>query len=489
MSNILDILPYYIGQIGAQILLFNLILGIFVIFFQRKEPRSTWAWLLVLYFIPYVGFIIYLLAGTDMHKRKMFRVKEIEDRLHEALRNQEYAIKRNGLVQIEPKVEKFSDLIYYNINSSQSVLSNDNAIDIYTVGNDKFRKLKSDMEAAKHFIHIQYYIIKKDKVFNEIVEILLKKAKEGVEVRILYDSMGCRTYKKSDWKLLEKQGILIAEFFPAWLRRFQLRINYRNHRKIVVIDNQIGYVGGFNIGKEYIGLDKRFGAWRDTHLRISGTSVVSLQIRFMLDWNYASKNKIPTNDFYCLGEAKGIGKSFVQIVTSGPDSSVQNIRNNYLRLIAKAEKYIYIQTPYFIPDESILNSLIIALGSGIDVSIMIPNKPDHPFVYWATYSYIGELVRAGARCYIYEDGFLHAKGMIMDGKAYCYGTANMDIRSFALNFEVNAIVYGEEEAKEMEEIYHADIKKCRRITKEIYERRNLIVRMKEQVSRLLSPLL
>ncbi len=267
-------------------------------------------------------------------------------------------------------------------------------------------------------------------------------------------------------------------------------MNYRNHRKIVVIDGKIGYVGGFNIGKEYIGLEKRFGYWRDTHLRIVGSAVDSLEIRFALDWNYASKENLFLTDKYRNREPISSKQHCdVQIVSSGPDSRYCTIRDNYLRLIGKAEKSIYIQTPYFIPDEAILAALMIAIRSGIEVNVMIPCKPDHPFVYWATYSYIGDLVMEGAKCYTYSEGFLHTKGMIVDDKVLCYGTANMDIRSFALNFEVNAVIFHEGLARRMREIFEEDLKKSKQITKNVYMGRSLLIKFKEQVCRLLSPLL
>lgn len=474
----------------GHLIFINFILAVIIIFFQRKDPQSVWTWLLLLYFIPILGFVFYLLIGTDMHKQKMFRIKEIEDRLNDAIRKQEYSLRSRELEKKNPEIAEFSDLVMYNLEVSGAYLSVDNDITIFTDGNQKFDALIADMKEAKHYIHVQYYIIKNDVLFNRIKDVLVEKAKEGVEVRILYDAMGCRTIKKKYWKKLNESGIKTSEFFPAALRRLHLRINYRNHRKIVVIDGKIAYLGGFNIGKEYIGLEDRFGYWRDTHFRITGSSVASLQVRFALDWNYSSKENLFLTDFY-LNKEQIESKQYceVQIVSSGPDSRYQNIRDNYLRLIGKAKKSIYIQTPYFIPDEAILSALMIAIRSGIEVNVMIPCKPDHPFVYWATYSYIGDLVMEGAKCYTYNNGFLHAKGMIVDDRAMCFGTANMDIRSFALNFEVNATIYDEAKAVEMRKIFDEDLKYCRQITKNIYVGRPLSIRCKEQISRLLSPLL
>lgn len=468
----------------------NLILSVIIIFFQRRDPKTVWTWLLVLYFVPIVGFILYLIIGQDMHKSKMFRTKEIEDELNAAIRRQEEIILRNEYEYQDSFPKEYADLILYNLESASAIYTDDNEVKIYTDGNEKFNTLIEEIKKAESYIHIQYYIIRNDELFDRISAALIEKVKEGVEVRILYDSMGCRGTSKKVWNRLRKEGILIAEFFPALLKRLHLRVNYRNHRKIVVIDGKTAFVGGFNIGKEYLGLKKKFGYWRDTHLQISGSAVRAVQVRFIMDWNYASKeNLLLKNQYFFQPDSMMWGNNGIQILTSGPDSKLQNIRNNYLRLISKAEKSIYIQTPYFIPDEAITEALKIAALSGIDVNVMIPCKPDHPFVYWATYSYIGDLIDAGANCYVYNNGFLHAKGIVVDSKVLCYGTANMDIRSFKLNFEVNAIIYNENTARKMEERIKKDLEDCTLITKYIYANRSILIRIKEQFSRLLSPLL
>ena len=490
MATALQILHDSISFIFSHLLIINVLLSIVVVFFQRRNPKSVWAWLLILYFIPVLGFVFYLLIGADMHKRKMFRTKEIEDRLANAIRRQELMIRSQELKQKYPGVTDYSDLVMYHLHTTSAILSDDNDVQFFVNGEDKFAALKEDMRNAKKSIHIQYYIIKNDELFRSIVEILKEKVKEGVKVRILYDSMGCWKMRKKIWKQLEKEGIQCTEFFPALVGRLHLRINYRNHRKIVVIDDCIGYVGGFNIGKEYIDKDPKFGHWRDTHMRITGSSVTALEARFILDWNFADRKRLLSYEDYMDNlKMEHTGRSPIQIITSGPDSHDEYIRNTYVRMIHKARKSIYIQTPYFIPDEAILNALMIAVKSGIEVNIMIPCMPDHPFVYWATYSYLGDMVMAGANCYTYNNGFLHSKGMIVDGKVLCYGTANMDIRSFALNFEVNAVIYDEKKAKEMVDIFRNDLEVCRQITRDYYVARKLKIRIKEQICRLLSPLL
>lgn len=490
MDGLLPIAQMICHVFSDHLLIWNFIFAVIIVFFQRRDPKSVWGWLLLLYFLPGLGFVFYLLCGQDFHKRKMFRAKEVEERLYEEVRRQEGQLLTKEKSENKPEIEGFKDLVIYNMETSNAMLTSDNDVDIFIEGMDKFNALKEDLRKAKYFIHMQYYIIKDDVLFNEIKEILTAKAKEGVEVRIMYDAMGSRFTSRKKWRELNEKGIMTAEFFPALFGRLHIRANYRNHRKIVVVDNKVAYVGGYNIGKEYIGLDKKFGHWRDTHLRIRGSAVMALQLRFILDWNYATKEKRIRKELLIEhNEAGTRDHCDIQIISSGPDHTTELIRDNYLRLITKAKKSIYIQTPYFIPDESVLRALMIAVKSGIEVNIMIPCMPDHPFVYWATYSYVGALVLAGANCYTYDNGFLHSKGLIVDGKVFCYGTANMDIRSFALNFEVNAVVYDQKKAKEMEEIFHKDLESSTRITKEAYEARSLSLRFKEQICRLLSPVL
>lgn len=476
--------------IMENLIVINILLSLVIVFFQRRSPQTVWTWLLLLYFIPVVGFLFYLLIGQDFHKSRMFKAKEIEDGLRYAVERQEESISRNQSRVDSPEWDQFRDLILYNLEAGEAVFTTNNDIRIYTDGREKFRALISEMKQAKHYIHLQYYIIRNDELWQEIEKVLVEKAQEGVEVRVLFDSMGCRSMHNKDWERLEREGIQVAEFFPALLGKLQLRINYRNHRKIVVIDGRIGFVGGFNVGREYLGREKKFGYWRDTHLCIEGAAVTSLAVRFVLDWNYAAgENLFQEDSLFGLPKYVRGGREPVQIISSGPDSQTKTIHDNYLRLIHKAKDHIYIQTPYFIPDDSILDALKIAARSGVDVRIMIPCKPDHPFVYWATYSYIGEMVEAGARCYTYDNGFLHAKMLTIDGAAACVGTANMDMRSFGLNFEVNATIYGRETAGKLEEAFEEDESVCTQVTKRIYEKRGISIKVREQFSRLLSPLL
>lgn len=471
------------------VLILNIVLAVTVIFLERKDPSSTWAWTLVLFFLPLAGFILYLLLGRPMRKKHLFRWEGQKDiGIDKLINYQIEALEENSLDFRSEEVGKYKSLIHMNLKTSDSVLTQDNHVQLYDDGAKKFEALLEDIEHAKDHIHIQYYIFKLDNLGKRIYNALLKKAQQGVKVRVLYDEMGSRGVKKRYFKALLELGGEVEVFFPSILPLINPRLNFRNHRKIVIIDGRIGYIGGFNVGDEYLGLNKRFGYWRDTHLRIEGSSVHPLQTRFLLDWNQASDNNIIYSERYFPAIPKK-GDIAMQIVSSGPDTEFPAIKNGYLKLLMEAKRYIYIQTPYFIPDSSFLNAIEIASLSGIDVRIMIPNKPDHMFVYWATYSYVGQLLRAGAKIYIYEKGFIHAKSIVIDDEASTVGTANIDVRSFSLNFEVNAFIYDRTLSHELAELFEKDILDCTELTIEKYENRSGIIKFKESISRLLTPIL
>lgn len=490
MAELFTVLSTVVRFLYDHAFVLNMLLAFAIVFLERRDPKTIWTWLLLLYFVPVVGFILYLILGQDMRKSRMFKNKELEDAISSAVLKQEQKVKNKEIFSFDNgKLSRYHDLVMYNLTAAKSVYTDDNELEVYTDGKEYFTHLYQEMERAKEFIHIQSYIIKDDELWRGFEELLERKVKEGVEVRVLYDSMGCRKMRKREWDRIRSKGILVGEFFPAFFKRLHLRINYRNHRKIIVIDGKTAYVGGFNIGREYLGLDEKFGYWRDTHLRIQGSAVVSLHIRFILDWNHATKQNLFAEKNLIKEFEPGNGSDGVQIISSGPDTLNEEIRDNYEKLIGKARDHVYIQTPYLVPDEVVLNELKMAAYSGIDIRIMIPCKPDHPFVYWATYSYVGELLDAGVRCYVYNDGFLHAKGVMSDGLVCSYGTANMDVRSYQLNFEVNATIYSPKTTQKLEKIFEEDLKGCTEITKEIYEKRSLVIRFKEQFSRMFSAIL
>jgi cardiolipin synthase len=467
----------------------NIILAFCVIFTERKNPSSTWAWFMVLLLIPSFGFILYLLFGQNLSKKRIFKYKIEEDYdFHNSLVGQMSHLKKNKIRFNDKTVSDYKDMIHMHLINSNAIFTQDNEVEIFTDGNAKFNALIECIDQAEDHIHLLYYIVKNDSLGKKIVNALTKKAKEGVEVKFLYDAMGGRYLPKNFFKDLRNAGGQVAVFFPSKLKYINTRVNFRNHRKLAIIDGKYGFIGGFNIGDEYLGLNKKMGYWRDTHLKIYGSAVYMLQARFILDWCHASKEdfKYEPKDFPIINSS---GKTGIQIVSCGPDSEQQQIKNGYLKMINSAKETIYIQTPYFVPDESVLDALRIAALSGVDVRIMIPNKPDHPFVYWASSSYIGELLTAGVKTYTYEPGFLHAKTIVIDGKIASVGTANIDVRSFKLNFEVNAFIYDTQISRELKNVFEKDIKCCKEITEEIYKERSRKIRFKESISRLLSPIL
>lgn len=466
----------------------NILLAMLLVFFERRNPTSTWAWLVILLILPGIGFMLYLLLGQNFHRAKMFDLKIEEDALHKKLLYQNEQLIESKLAINDPEARRYIDMVRMNYKYSNALYTQNNGVRIFTNGEQKFTQLLEDIRSAKHHIHLGYYIYMPDRIGNEILEALISKAKKGVKVRLLYDAMGGRTIPKHFFDELKSAGGKVAIFFPSKIPHFNIRINYRNHRKIAIFDGKVGYVGGFNIGDEYLGRSKKFGYWRDTHLRICGDAVDSLQKRFLLDWRYASDEEIHFQKKY-FQVKDGCGTTGIQIVSSGPDAEEQQIKNGYLKMIQSAKKFIYIQSPYFIPDDSIIESLRIASLSGVDVRIMIPNMPDHPFVYWGTYSYVGDLIKSGVRSYKYNKGFLHAKTIVVDGEIASVGTANMDIRSYKLNFEVNAFIYDHNVAGDLERIFKEDIKESEEITNELYNQRSRTIQFKESIARLLSPIL
>lgn len=473
----------------AGLFLINTIIAITIIFLERKNPSATLAWILILYLVPVVGVVFYFLFSQNISRQRIFRLtKNEEAAISSSLNKQINHIKSGEFDFTNPESEKWQDMIRLHQTYSHAYFTQDNRISIMTDGQYKFDSLLKDIKNAKNTINVMYFIIKNDSLGRMLIDALAEKAKEGVEVRFLIDAMGSRQIKSKQLEPLKKAGGQCAFFFPPKLKFLNMKLNYRNHRKLVVIDGEIGYLGGFNVGNEYIGKKKKFGYWRDTHLRVTGSSVQDLNARFILDWRFASKENLVLAQAYYIKPVK-IGTTGIQIVSCGPESPTEEIKHGYLKMISSAKKNIYIQTPYFVPDFSILESLRNAVLSGVDVRIMIPCKPDHMFVYWATYSYIGILLDVGARIYIYDNGFLHAKTICVDGEVASIGSANFDIRSFRLNFEVNAFIYDAAEVYKMEAIFERDMTESHELTKPLYQNRSLIIKFKESVFRLFSDLL
>lgn len=475
--------------IYSNLIWINILLAILLVFFERRNPTSTWLWLMALTFLPGLGFILYLFLGQDLSKKRIFKSKEEEDNCFQIMvEDQEEQIEENKFNLKDPNFQNYEEIIKMHLISSQAFFSDDNQVELLFTGEEKFLALFDSIERAEKYIHMEYYIFKNDILGKKVIDALTKKAKEGIEVKLLVDGMGGRTLTKRFLRPLLEAGGEVAIFLPPFVPFLSIRINYRNHRKICIIDGKEAYLGGFNIGNEYLGYSKKLGYWRDTHIKVKGSAISSLQWRFFLDWRFATNKEIGNCQSY-IHDNVNENTIGMQIVSSGPDSKWPSIKDGYLKMISTAKEKVYIETPYFIPDDSIFEALKLAGLSGLDVRVMIPNKPDHLFVFWASLSYIGELLEAGVKFYTYEKGFLHSKVVIMDDFVSSVGTANLDIRSFKLNFEVNAFIYDESINLKLTDRFMNDLVNCKEITLEYYKRRPRIVKIKESISRLLSPIL
>ncbi len=478
-------------MIGEGVYLINVILAIIIIFRQRRDIAAIWAWLLVLFLLPVIGFVIYAFLGRQLPKNKLFKVKsDVQLQLDELLAQQRQELGTENL-PADLVSNSVTSLVKMFQTANHAFLARKNRVRIIADGKQLFHEMIEDIERAKSSVHIEFYAFKNDQIGKQIRDLLVRKALAGVEVRVIYDPFGSLGAFRSFFKSLIDAGGYVEPFL-ARSAIMDFRLNFRDHRKIVVVDGRVGYVGGFNIGDQYLGRSKKFGYWRDTHLRITGSAVFGLQGRFILDWNAtASEGLLPADHietrYFPLTHVKG--DTNMQIVSSGPDSDLQQIKMGYIRLIQSAKKRVWIQSPYLIPDDSVMDAIRIAVMAGVDVRIMIPQMPDHPFVYRATQYYAHELAKDGVKIYYYENGFIHSKTMVVDDRLASVGSANMDYRSFKLNFEVNAFLYDEKLAVQLAELFEKDQRLSRLMTAEAFDNQSLYLRFKQSFCRLLSPIL
>lgn len=468
----------------------NIFFILLVVFLEKKKPESTLAWILILFFVPYIGIFLYIVFGESFrfNIRKKERDKILKDRLFlESIQSQINYIKKDRDLK---NSFRWADLVLMNSIQARSLITLDNEIDLFYKASDKYDRLFEDLKNAKESINISYYIIRQDFYGKELLDILISKAKEGVEVRLIYDHIGSKLTSKRFFSPLIKAGGKVEKFFPSRIF-LKLYINHRNHRKMVIVDGRVGYIGGMNIGKEYIGADKKITPWADRHIRIEGSAVNSIQIQFFLDYLFVSKEKLDLNNvevfkrFFKLEGYKG--DKAVQVVASGPDYKESNIRNSYLKMINNARESVIIETPYLILDEAIMDSLKLAAASGIKVQVIIPGVPDKRAVYYATLSYAKELMSSGIEVYTYN-GFMHSKIMIVDDDIVNLGSANMDRRSFSLNFEINAIVYDVNFNKLNKEIIEEELSNSI-LLNNVKKKNNIFVSILEKLARLFAPII
>lgn len=480
-------------EIISAIILINGLFAVITVLRQPRDIAATWAWLLVLILLPVVGFILYLFTGRGLSRKKIFQSQsQINDGVLALVDIQRQENRRNELLPKKVLSSEATEMVNLFLNINNAPVLKDNHVTLYTDGTEKFAALFADIKKATKSIHIEYYTIYNDQIGNELQTLLVQKAQEGVAVNVLYDAWGSQGATQKWWRPLEEAGGHARTFFSSKHSITDFRLNFRDHRKIVVLDGIIGYIGGFNVGDQYLGRSAKFGNWRDTHMRITGNTVLALQVRFLMDWNASVEEAIRltySESHFPIAAEANRGTAAMQIVSSGPDKLDEQIKLGYLKMISSAKKKLWIQTPYLVPDDSIIDALTTAAMSGVDVRIMTPNMPDHPFIYRATQYYSQLLHEAGVKIYAYQDGFLHAKTVVMDSHISTIGSANMDIRSFKLNFEANAFIYDPKLARQLEQIYLEDIKNAVLLTDEMIAQQSTWLHFKQKFSRLLSPIL
>jgi cardiolipin synthase len=471
-----------------------LILVCLRIIYDTRSTTKTLAYLLFAIFVPFAGMIFYFLFGINYRNREMYSKKLLQnDELAKKVHKELYEYSKQTFLKGEAALQSNKELAYMLVKDINSPLTGNNIVKLLVNGENKFPEVLEALSRAKHHIHIEYYIYEDDKIGRAIEKILIQKAKEGVEVRFIYDDFGSRSIRKKLVRRLKAGGVKAFPFLKIYFIAFANRLNYRNHRKIIVVDGYTAFVGGINISDRYINdsvnLNKLY--WRDTHLRIDGPGVRHLQYLFLCDWNFCANKKLqPDKVFFPDKDSDPVqGNKVVQIASSGPDSAKPTILFSLLQAINLATKEILITSPYFIPGESLLDALIIASLSGVSVKLLVPGISDSFIVNAAAKSYYNDLLDAGVEIYLYNKGFVHAKTMVTDQKVAIVGTANMDFRSFDLNFEVNAIVYDSEIAEELTKVFYEDLKNAERIAAAAWETRSIYKQMLEKMARLVSPML
>lgn len=457
-----------------------------VIFLENRDPTKTIIWLLILGALPVLGALLYVLLGRVVRKRRLLRHKQVrQEKTEEILMDRQVRPSAEDVDQAgeSPMNKKLARLL---LNDADAPLTLNNRSEVLTNGKKTFRALFSALENAKDHIHLEYYIFHNDAIGKDILKLLIRKASEGVKIRVLVDGLGNRSLEKRFGEL-RKAGVETAGFYPVRFPFLSRRLNLRNHRKIVVVDGRVGFLGGLNVGDEYLSRNKKIGFWRDTFLKLEGDSVNSLQTVFLNDWNGVTHQAI--NDPLYYPQPQHYGTQMTQIAATGPDSDWGSMLQIFFVALTSAEKTIYIETPYFIPDEGSVMALKTAALSGLDVRIILQGVPDHKITYWASHSYVEELLESGVRIYRYQKGILHAKILILDGKIGVVGSTNFDIRSFSLNFEISAFIYNCKFAQRLEQDFHQDLADSEEIVLEEYKKRPLSNRVKESSARLFSPLL
>jgi len=456
--------------------------SIVVILLENRNPVKSFSWILVLILMPGLGLLFYLALGQNYRKKKFVDKKTVRHLINRPIASLD--ISQLDTSQMSDNQLNLIKLLHTN---SEAAVYADNKIDVFPDGVSTFDSFFEVINSAKNHIHIQFFIIANDEISNRMRELLIKKAKEGVRVRMIYDYWGSFQLAKSAQyiKSLKDAGVYVYPFLPLRFRLGRSKINYRNHRKIVVVDGKVGFTGGVNIADRYF-KGNILGTWRDTVVRIEGAAVHGLQKQFLLDWHFVDKKLIVDEKYFPQPEK--FNQNLIQIVSSGPDTDWEAIMQGIASAIMSATRYVYIHSPYFIPNDLILGCVQMAALSGVDVRVMIPYRSDSGFTDASTVSYVEQLLEAGVKVLRFKEGCLHSKAIVIDDFISIIGSSNIDERSFNQNFEANAFIYETATAHQLRDLFVHDMEKCEVVVLEDWNKRSRWRKLKESVSRLFSPL-
>lgn len=465
------------------------------IIYRKLDPVKSLSWVVVIFALPYIGLFLYTFLGQNFRKIKIYNRKGVRDeRVRRLISNAQLKSFISEPSTLPEELKGFRKLIFLNLQGNKSVLGLNKKVEIYFSGREALDAMYNSINEAKSHIHLQSYIIEDDTVGNMFKELLISKAKSGVEVRLIYDDVGCWSLKKTFLLPMQEAGIELLKFAPVRIMTPTSKVNYRNHRKILVVDGLYGFIGGVNIADRYYN-GGNFPEWRDTHIKITGESVSAMQSSFLLDRYFIINRQFNKRKrYFPINPSKNIRIEgdyhiYSQIITSGPDSDWASIMQCYLSAITSAKRHIYIITPYFTPNETILNAIKVASLSGVEVNLMLPEKSDSKVAYWSSMSYATELLDAGVKVYLFRKGFNHSKVISIDGEFCIIGSANLDNRSLEHNFEITSIIYNSNCAQIVENQFRKDIERCRSLAGSKWAKRSVGKQIKEGLARLLSPLL
>lgn len=469
-----------IATVTFDIVYFGMVIGtIVVIVLDNRNPVKTMAWILVLMFLPVVGLVLYFFFGRTQRRERIIGKKSYSRLLKKPMA--EYLAQNSGVLS-----SSYMRLIALFHHTNQAFPFDGNRVEAYTSGFSMLQSLLRELQKAEHHIHLEFYIIEEDAIGRLVRDILMEKARNGVEVRVIYDDVGCWHVPGSFFEEMREAGIEVHSFLKVRFPLFTSKVNYRNHRKIVVIDGRIGFVGGMNLAERYV-RGCSWGIWRDTHLMLKGRAVHGLQTAFLLDWYFVDRTLLTATCYFPRLEV--CGASLVQIVTSDPVGPWKEIMQGMVMALNSAKRYFYIQTPYFLPTETVLTAMQTAALSGVDVRLMLPYRADSTLTHLGSCSYLADVLRAGVKVYFYKKGFLHSKLMVSDDQLTTVGSTNVDFRSFEHNFEVNAFIYDIETASQMREVFLQDQRDSMQLFLKNWTKRPWYRKATESIVHLMAPLL